>query len=166
MVGTALTATHRTMKTTRPTTSRAALTTTTATTRSVATWRSMAWAVPIQVRPRKTRYQQTKKPNAARQQGELVEDHPDQGERGQRRRHQQEDVGAPKSLGRSGEGRRRGVGDRRRGGPSDGGPAGDRVRVDSVPVEADVLGMRTPGGAVGVSVRVVTGRLRRRCGTG
>ena len=50
------------MKITSPTTSSAALTTTTATTRSVATWRSIIWAVPNQVRARKPRYQQIRNP--------------------------------------------------------------------------------------------------------
>ena len=60
----ALTDTHRMMKTTSPTISRAALTTSTATTRSVATWRSMTWEVPNQVRARKIAYQHRKNPKA------------------------------------------------------------------------------------------------------
>ena len=104
MVGMALAATQRMMKTTSPTISSAALTTSTATTRSVATWRSMTWAVPNQVRPRKIRYQHTKNPKSARQQGQLVEDHPHQAEGGDGGGDQQGHVGHPHVAGPDGIG--------------------------------------------------------------
>ncbi len=64
MVGMALTATHKMMKTTSPTINRPAETTNTATTRSVATCRSITCAVLNQVRTTKTRYQHRKNPKA------------------------------------------------------------------------------------------------------
>ena len=117
----ALTATQTTMNTTRPTMARsAALTTRTATTRSVATCRSITWAVVIQVRARKHDVPAHQEAHRPRQQGELVEDHPHEGERRGRRATSSSTSVRPKSLGRNGVGRRLGAG--RIGADLSGGP--------------------------------------------
>ena len=80
------------MKRTRPIKIAAPVVIRTVTTRSVATCRSMSLVFTSQYRTRNATYQQSRNPNAPDKKGQLVEDHPHEGERRNGRQDKKRDV--------------------------------------------------------------------------